>query len=123
MSTLRINIVAQRIVFWCTIIVGVMTVIFCERLKELRTAKKLTQDQLAGRLDLTRAAVSSYENGVRTPSYELLTTIAGIFNVSTDYLLGQSSKQYLDTSGLTGNQIALLSGMIDEFKGRNIGNK
>jgi len=93
--------------------------VFCERLKELRNARGITQDQLASRLDLTRAAVSSYENGVRTPSFSLLSRMAGIFNVSTDYLLGHSNTRYIDATSLTDKQIELLYGMVDEFKEGN----
>ena len=93
--------------------------VFCERLKELRNAKGITQDQLASRLDLTRAAVSSYENGVRTPSFSLLSRMASIFNVSTDYLLGHNNTRFIDATGLTDKQIELLSSMVDEFKETN----
>lgn len=65
-----------------------------QRLRELRTEKKLTQDQMAEKLGITRPAYTAYELGKRQPDYEGLTKIARIFDVSTDYLLGNSDKRH-----------------------------
>ncbi|MBR1424657.1 helix-turn-helix transcriptional regulator [bacterium] len=86
------------------------------KIKELRKQKHLTQEQLAKRLWVTKAIISAYENGTRFPSLEILIHLSYVFNVSTDYLLGVSKKQYLDVTELTGSQIALLNDLISEFK-------
>ena len=62
---------------------------FPERLKELRTAKKLTQQEIANKLDISRVAYTNWENGNREPNYERLIEFADYYDVSTDYLLGR----------------------------------
>lgn len=43
-----------------------------QRLKDLRKAKGLTQQQVADRVWVTKAMISSYELSTRAPSYEVL---------------------------------------------------
>lgn len=62
--------------------------IFCERLKELRLKSEMTQDDLAKKLNISTSTISFYESGAREPNLSTLISIAEIFNVSTDYLLG-----------------------------------
>lgn len=83
---------------------------FGNRLKELRTKAGLTQKQLANRLGVTASVVSYYELSERSPSPEVLVKLAGIFHVSTDYLLGiqKSADESLDIRGLTAEGIELL---------------
>ena len=59
-----------------------------EKLKALRTAKKMSQKELAERIGIAKSVISFYESGDRFPSYDVLIKIARIFNVTTDYLLG-----------------------------------
>lgn len=61
-------------------------------LKSLRTAKGLTQDELAKSLKISRSTIGMYESGSREPDYETLESIADFFNVDTDYLLGRTNK-------------------------------
>ncbi len=63
--------------------------IFCERLKELRKAEKLTQRDMAEKLNIVQPSYIRYENGTAEPSQETLIKIAEIFDVSVDYLLGR----------------------------------
>ena len=62
---------------------------FSERLKELRKAHKLTQPQLADKLNVGKSTVAMWETGDRQPDYKTLQKIADFFNVSVDYLLGR----------------------------------
>ena len=57
------------------------------RIKALRTARRMTQAEFAERINVTKSAVSAYENGSRLPSYDVLIKIARLFKVSTDNLL------------------------------------
>lgn len=82
------------------------------RIKHLRQKNNYTQDQLAKRLGMTKSVVSAYENGARMPSYEVLITIARIFHVSTDYLLGVESKDSIDLSGLSQDEIDAIRNLI-----------
>ena len=63
---------------------------FANRLKELRLSKGLTQQELAKKLNITSAAVSAYESGVRTPTIEGFNLLSQYFGVSIDYLAGNT---------------------------------
>ena len=70
--------------------IGVVQMVdFGDRLKELRKRSKLSQEQLARQLGITKGMISSYETSMRMPSYHILLKISFLFNVSTDYLLGK----------------------------------
>lgn len=60
------------------------------RLKILRESKKLTQQELADKLNLSRVRYNNYETGKRNPDYEVLQLIADFYDVSIDYLLGKT---------------------------------
>lgn len=60
------------------------------RLKALRNERKLTQKQLAEKINVTHVSISGYESGNRTPDTDTLQRIADFFEVSTDYLLGRT---------------------------------
>lgn len=64
---------------------------FSERLKKLRTNKKLSQQAMADYLGITRQGYAKYENKDSEPSFEILHKISTYFNVTTDYLLGHSN--------------------------------
>lgn len=98
---------------------GVRLVDFGNRLKTLRIKKKLTQQQLADLLGLTKSVISAYENGLRYPAYDVLIKIARIFKVSTDFLLGVEIKREIDTSGLTDEQVEALIVLIDTIRNSN----
>lgn len=63
---------------------------FAERLKELRTEKNLTQMQLAFDTRLSKSAIAFWELGQRVPNANAIITLARYFEVSCDYLLGES---------------------------------
>ena len=60
------------------------------RLRELRGQLGCKQSDIASALGIASNTYSQYETGARTPSPEMLVTIAKYFNVSVDYLLGVS---------------------------------
>ena len=62
---------------------------FPERLRELRTQRGFSQQDLADRTDQTKQAISQYERGVRRPDMDMLLALCDIFNVSLDYLTGK----------------------------------
>ena len=87
-----------------------------ERVKELRTARNLTQVQLADVLGISKQSVSNWENDNICPSIETVWLIADYFGVSTDYLIGRGDKRYLDIDGLSEKQIGLIQMLIDEMR-------
>lgn len=72
------------------------------RLKELRTEKKLSQTKLAELFNISQQAVSHYEKGVRDIDSSLIKNLANFFDVSTDYLLGISDiRNYTEDPNIT----------------------
>ena len=63
---------------------------FAKRLKELRLARGLSQEQLAKELNLVKSSISMYEQGKRKPSFEVLEAIADFFNVNLDTLIDKA---------------------------------
>lgn len=66
---------------------------FSERLKTLRTAAHLSQEELSVKLKVSRSCIGNYEQGKRLPSVEDLEKIADFFNVDMDYLVGKTNIQ------------------------------
>lgn len=60
---------------------------FNEKLQELRKRKGLTQEELAGKLYVSRTAVSKWESGRGVPNIESLKAISAFFQVTLDDLL------------------------------------
>lgn len=89
---------------------------FGNKLKELRTGQKLTQQQLAERIGVAKSVISYYESGDRYPSYDVLVKIAHIFHTSTDYLLDISKDNVIDVSGLSIEDIAVVRTVVEALK-------
>ncbi|CEJ75475.1 helix-turn-helix family protein [[Clostridium] sordellii ATCC 9714] len=60
---------------------------FNSNLKNLRTSKKLTQNDLAKALKVSRQTISNYENGSNDPDFYMIASIAKFFNCSIDSLV------------------------------------
>ena len=73
----------------------------------------LTQAQVAKRIGVTAAMVSSYETDIRLPSYEVMVRLADLFGVTVDYLLCRQDKRFLDISDLSEEEAALVCGMVE----------
>ena len=56
-------------------------------LKKIRKMKNLNQQKVAMDLNISREALSFYENGKREPSLTMLINMSKYFNVSIDYLI------------------------------------
>jgi repressor LexA len=65
-----------------------------EKLKTMRTNKGLTQLDIANLLGVTQQAVGKWERGLSAPDYDALVKLSNLYHVSTDYLLGQKSKEF-----------------------------
>ncbi|MBL1056991.1 helix-turn-helix transcriptional regulator [Ligilactobacillus agilis] len=80
-------------------------------LKELRSVTGETQDTVAKKLGISRAAYSHLENNRNEPDNEMLTKLANHYQVTTDYLLGRPEKEdnskYYDLSDKEKNDIAI----------------
>lgn len=65
---------------------------FASRMKELRKEQKMTQEELAEKLGISRSAVGMYEQGRREPDFEMLDLAAYIFDVSIGYMVGNKER-------------------------------
>ena len=63
---------------------------FSQRLRELRKERGLLQKNIAEVLNITRAAITQYENDYRFPDQQMLMKIADFYEVTLDYLLGRT---------------------------------
>jgi len=61
---------------------------FGETIKKLRRQKDMTQEQLAEYLNISTQAVSRWETNSSLPDITLIPSLANIFDVSADILLG-----------------------------------
>lgn len=62
--------------------------VFCERLRELRKERGLSQKAFAEILQTTNSSVCDWERGRSQPDLTMLAKIACYFDISADYLLG-----------------------------------
>lgn len=60
---------------------------FSEQIKKIRTDNKLTQEQLAQKLNISRQTISSWENNRNLPDLEMVVTVAKLFGLSLDQLI------------------------------------
>ena len=73
---------------------------FGQQIKKVRTDHKLTQEEMANKLNVSRQTVSSWENNRNLPDLELVVQIAEKFNLSVDELLtGENLKDKLVKDG------------------------
>lgn len=63
-----------------------------ERLKRLREDKKISQQQLADKLNINRSTYARYELSQTQPDFDVLKSIADFYEVTIDYLLGRTSE-------------------------------
>jgi len=67
-------------------------------LKSLRIGKKLTQKQLAERLNITQSSIAAIENERRKGNREIEILVSEFFNVSLDYLNGLTTNKNEDVT-------------------------
>lgn len=67
---------------------------------ELRTKNKLSQDELAEKVSVTRQAVSRWETGETIPNTETLKLLSQLFDVSINTLLGSPKRLICQCCGM-----------------------
>ncbi len=86
-----------------------------ERLKDLRVEQHLTLEALAEKTGLSKSALAKYENDdVNDISIYAVTTLAGFYGVTTDYLLGVNENKKRSDTTLT--DLHLSDGAVDVLK-------
>lgn len=81
------------------------------RIRTARQFRRLTGEQLAEKIGIAVDSLRHIENGVRSPSFQLIERISDILDVSLDYLAGKTDsplehrvRKELENSGLTKEQ-------------------
>lgn len=107
-----------------------MSQIFADRVRAARALRGLNQAQLAEATKLQVSAVSHFETGTRSPSFDNLRKIADALQVTTDYLIGRSdspnlsnetaSSLFRKAEKLTSKDLEFLEQMADQLAKRNV---
>lgn len=71
------------------------------RISAERKKLGLSQEELAEKIGVSQKSISKYERGTRRPTYETLVSMANLFGVTVDYLLGSNES---DTTKITLSQ-------------------
>ena len=64
---------------------------FGKQIRQIRKDAKRTQEQMAAKLNVSRQAVSNWENNKNLPDLEMIITISRVFGLSLDQLMVVSS--------------------------------
>ena len=81
----------------------------CDILKELREQHKLTQEELAARVMVTRQAVSRWETGETQPNTETLKLLSREYGVSINTLLGSPRTLFCQCCGMPLSEDGMIS--------------
>ncbi|TVX92970.1 helix-turn-helix domain-containing protein [Paenibacillus agilis] len=65
-----------------------------ERLRRLRISRKLSQEEVARYIGVTRSAYSHYEINSRQPVYDTVRKLSNLFDVSIDYLINSDLQDH-----------------------------
>lgn len=64
---------------------------FGEKIQKLRKESGLSQEELSYQLDVSRQAISKWENDTAYPETEKIIRMSKLFNVTLDYLLNEET--------------------------------
>ena len=81
-----------------------------DRIKTLREENQMTQAELARRLSITR------EMGISAPSTQYIVELAGIFHISTDYLLDVDRSASISIAGLTEADVRIVYALVEHLR-------
>lgn len=63
------------------------------RIKKLRNEIRLTQKQVADKVNVSSQVVSNWERGYTDPSHDDIRALSEVLNCSSDYLLGKTDEK------------------------------
>ena len=85
-----------------------------QRIKELRKAQKLTQADLAAKVDLTYIQIGRYEQQKSKPSADVVRRLADVLGTTTDFLMNGDSKT-VAASKITDRDLIELFAAVEEL--------
>lgn len=92
--------------------------VLSEKIKELRKARGLSQEEMAERLHVSRQTISKWEKGLSAPNADYLILLADLFEISVSELLGTSEDKQ-DTDKDVSKQLELLNTVLTNRDRRN----
>lgn len=84
-------------------------------IEKLRRQKRLTQEQLADILGIGRDTMGRYEAEITDMKVSTLIVLADYFNVTTNYVLGRTDKQFIDKTKVIDSLTKAHSKIISEL--------
>ena len=79
----------------------------------MRKLNNITQQELADYLNVSRPSINAWESGLNKPSTSEIILMSNKFNVSTDYLIKDNTKESIIISNLTENQKKVLFQLVE----------
>lgn len=92
-----------------------------DRVRRLRKSRGWDQAELGEQVGVDRPSVSNWERGVFTPSGENLIRLAGVFGVTTDYLLYGEGGLYRQAYEEIAAVVDRVRGALDDLVGAAAG--
>lgn len=86
----------------------------CETIKKARKERGLSQEELAGRLNVVRQTVSKWEKGLSVPDAEMLVRLAEALDTSVENLLGERPRLLPEENRQVGELAAQLQALQEE---------
>ena len=88
-----------------------------DNLKQARKLSGMTQREVADALGIGQSTYKNYECGFREPNGDTIVSLANLFNVTTDYLLGRDTGEPtpLDSLAAEFNMSALERKIVDNY--------
>lgn len=88
-----------------------------ENIKNLRTSKGLSQQELATQLNIVRQTLSKWENGLSVPDADMLIRLSNTFEVPVSSLLGETiSEKETDTIQSLANKLEIINLQLAQRK-------
>lgn len=95
-----------------------------KQIRKLRKHNNMTQETLGNILGLGKSTISQYENDINTPDIKILQKISDIFDVSVDYILGNTEERKTADEILNQEKEVELEALFDRFniqlEGKNL---
>ena len=88
-------------------------------LQKLRKERKMTQGQLANKINKESSIISKYEKNLQSPTFDTVRSFAAIFNVTMDYLSGMEKSASISTVNMTKQQIQIMKDLAEAFRTKN----